>query len=262
ILGTGKVRYYGEPVAIVLAETRTAAADAAAMVEVSYDDLPTVMNAREALAEDAPLVHEGSYDGTEDETFKELTESEEGGEAPHRTNVAHEVNIGWGDVDAAYAQAHLVVENTTHYPMLYGYAMEPYNAVASYSENGLTVVTTAQHPYMVRDDLARIFDLPLSRVRVQAPYLGGGYGTKSYTKVEPMAAVACWLTGRPVKLTLNVEEASYTTRVDDATVTMRTAFDAEGHILARDIDLVMDSGAYADNSPLVMAKSVNRSFGP
>src|SRR5690606_20261225 len=61
---------------------------------------------------------------------------------------------------------------------------------------------------------------------------------------------------------LNVEEAIYTTRVDDATVTMRTAFDAEGHILARDIDLVMDSGAYADNSPLVMAKSVNRSFGP
>jgi CO/xanthine dehydrogenase Mo-binding subunit len=115
---------------------------------------------------------------------------------------------------------------------------------------------------MVRDDLARIFDLPLSRVRVSAPYLGGGYGTKSYTKVEPLACVASWFVGRPVKLTLSVDEAIYTTRVDDAVVDVRSAFDANGHILAREFDVTMDSGAYADNSPLVLAKSVNRCFGP
>jgi len=172
------------------------------------------------------------------------------------------VTIGWGDVDAAFADAHLIVEGQTRYPMLYAYAMEPYNAVASYNDDSLTVVTTAQHPFMVRDDLARIFGLPLARVRVTAPYLGGGYGSKSYTKVEPLAAVASWVVGRPVKLTLTVGEAIYTTRVDDAVVDVRSAFDADGHILAREFDVRMDSGAYADNSPLVMSKSVNRCFGP
>jgi CO/xanthine dehydrogenase Mo-binding subunit len=115
---------------------------------------------------------------------------------------------------------------------------------------------------MVRDDLARVFSLPLARVRVSAPYLGGGYGSKSYTKVEPLAAVASWAVGRPVKLMLTVEEAIYTTRVDDAVIDVRSAFDADGRILAREFDITMDSGAYADNSPLVLAKSVNRCFGP
>lgn len=263
ILATGKVRYFGEPIAIVLAETREAAADAADVIEVSYEELPTVMSAAEALADDAPLVHETQYAATADASFKELTESEDDpAKAPRLTNVAHQVQIGWGDVDGAFADAHLIVEGRTRYPMLYGYAMEPYNAVASYSGDGLTVVTTAQHPFMVRDDLARIFDLPLSRVRVSAPYLGGGYGTKSYTKVEPLACVASWYVGRPVKLVLTVDEAIYTTRVDDAVVDVRSAFDADGRILAREFDITMDSGAYADNSPLVLAKSVNRCFGP
>ncbi|GFG51506.1 aldehyde oxidase [Mycolicibacterium agri] len=261
ILATGKVRYFGEPVAIVVAETRAAATDAADLVEVSYEDLPEVISTAEALAPGAPLVHETTYAPTADATFKELTDADDD-EQPDLTNIAHEVNIGWGDVDAAFADAHLVVESATRYPMLYAYAMEPYNAVASYGDDGLTVITTAQHPFMVRDDLARIFNLPLARVRVTVPYLGGGYGSKSYTKVEPLASVASWAVGRPVKLTLSVEEAIYTTRVDDAVINVRSAFDADGRILARDFDITMNSGAYADNSPLVLAKSVNRCFGP
>jgi CO/xanthine dehydrogenase Mo-binding subunit len=264
ILATGKVRYYGEPVALVVAETLFAAEDGAAAVEVEYEDLVALMNPAEALAQDAPLIHEEFYRAATDESFAAMaaapTPEEEAGE---RDNVAHTVEIGWGDVDAAFADAHLVVEDgPVHYPMLYAYAMEPYNAVADFHDGQLSVVSTAQHPFMVRTDLARIFDLPLSRVRVEAPYLGGGYGSKSYTKVEPMAAVGSWATGRPVKLVLDVEEAIYTTRADSADVTVRSAFDADGTIIAREFDLVLDSGAYADNSPLVLAKAVNRCFGP
>jgi CO/xanthine dehydrogenase Mo-binding subunit len=266
ILAPEKVRYFGEPVAIVLAETLAAASDAAQLVRVEYEDLPAVMTAAEALAEGAPLVHEQAYDATGDDSFKNLTGKKHSVHFPEAegatSNVAHEVDLEWGDVDSARAGAHLVVESTVKFPMLYAYAMEPYNAVASYGEDGLTVVTTAQHPYMVRDDLARIFSLPLSRVRVSAPYLGGGYGSKSYTKVEPLASVASWVAGRPVKLVLSVEEAIYTTRVDDAEIHVRSSFDANGCILSREFDIVMDSGAYADNSPLVLAKAVNRCFGP
>lgn len=266
ILAPDKVRYFGEPVAIVLAETLGAAADAARLVRVDYEDLPSVMTAAEALAPGAPLVHEEPYDATGDDSFKNLTGKKHSMEFPEaegaRTNVAHEVDLEWGDVDAVRERAHLVVESTVHFPMLYAYAMEPYNAVASYGEDGLTVVSTAQHPYMVRDDLARIFDLPLARVRVSVPYLGGGYGSKSYTKVEPLAAVASWAVGRPVKLVLSVEEAIYTTRVDSAEIHVRSSFDDQGCILGREFDIVLDSGAYADNSPLVLAKAVNRAFGP
>lgn len=265
ILADGKVRYFGEPVAIVLAESRGAASDAAGLVRVGYEDLPSVMTAAEALATGAPLVHEHGYDATGDDSFTNLAGRRHDSAFPAeegRTNVCHEVHLAWGDVDAAFAAAHAVVEGTVHFPMLYAYAMEPYNAVASYGDGALTVVSTAQHPYMVRDDLARVFDLPLSKVRVTAPYLGGGYGSKSYTKVEPLAAVASWAVGRPVKLTLSVEESIYTTRVDTAEIRVRSAFDAEGRFLARDFDIVMDSGAYADNSPLVLAKCVNRCFGP
>jgi CO/xanthine dehydrogenase Mo-binding subunit len=266
ILATDKVRYFGEPVAIVLAETLGAASDAARLVRVDYEDLPSVMTAAEALADGAPLVHEQAYDATGDDSFKNLTGKKHSVHYPEaeggHTNVAHEVDLEWGDVDAAREGAHLVVENAVHFPMLYAYGMEPYNSVATYVDGSLTVVSSAQHPYMVRDDLARIFDLPLSKVRVSTPYIGGGYGSKSYTKVEPLAAVASWMVGRPVKLVLSVEEAIYTTRVDSADMHVRSSFDAEGHILAREIDIVMDSGAYADNSPLVLAKAVNRAFGP
>lgn len=263
ILAIDKVRYYGEPIALVVAGDIFQAADAAARVRVEYEDLPAVMTAEEALRPGAALLHERGYGDVEDVSFTMLTHSGEA-EAPPSfdSNVAHEVNIGWGDVDASLAAAPVVVENTTRFPMLYAYAMEPYNAVAAYRNGSLHVHTTAQHPYMVRDDLARVFSLPLSKIRVTVPYVGGGYGSKSYTKVEPLAAVGSWVTGRPVKLVLDVEEAIYTTRVDSAVVTIKSAFTEDGTLLARDIDMVMDSGAYADNGPLVVAKAVNRAFGP
>jgi CO/xanthine dehydrogenase Mo-binding subunit len=140
--------------------------------------------------------------------------------------------------------------------------MEPYNAIASFEEGSLVVHSTAQHPYMVREDLARIFSLPLARVRVIVPYVGGGYGTKSYTKVEPLAALGAWVTGRPVRVALSVEESIHTTRSDSARVRARSAFAADGTLLARDIDVVMNSGAYTDNSPVVCAKLANRCSGP
>lgn len=261
ILAMDKVRYYGEPVALVVADNVLAAADGAALVEIGYDDLPAAMTADAALAEDATLLHDTDYGASGDESFTQMAATP-GESAEVRGNVAHTVNLGWGDVDEALSGAACVVEDEVHYPMLYAYAMEPYNAVATFGDGMLHVVSTAQHPFMVRTDLARIFALPLSRVRVEVPYIGGGYGSKSYTKVEPLAAVAAWKTGQPVKLVLDVEEAIYTTRADAARIRVRSGFDADGRLLARDFDIVLDSGAYADNSPLVLAKAVNRCFGP
>ena len=255
ILAIDKVRYWGEPVALVIGETPAAAADGAETVWVRYENLPTLMTPAEALAPDAPLIHDQSYEHG-DSSFAEAFPGE------RLTNVMHEVEIGWGDVEAGLAAAHLVVENSVRYPMLYAYAMEPYNSLANYRDGELVVYSTAQHPFMVQRDLARIFSLPLARVRVISPFIGGGYGSKSYTKIEPLAAAGSWYSRRPVKIVLDVEESIYTTRADAAQVTVRTGFSEDGRMVTRDFEIVLDSGAYVDNSPLVLAKAVNRCFGP
>ncbi|MYB85706.1 MAG: xanthine dehydrogenase family protein molybdopterin-binding subunit [Acidimicrobiaceae bacterium] len=254
ILAEGKVRYYGEPVAVVVAETPHQAADAAELVWVDYDDLPALTDAVTALASDV-LIHEQSY-VEPGQKFLDVAP------AASTDNIAHRNELAWGDAEAALAAAATVVETTTTFPLVYGYAMETYNALADWQPGSLHVVSTAQHPLMVRRELARMFSLPLAAVRVEVPYIGGGYGSKSYTKLEPLAAAASWAAGRPVKVTTDVEAAMYTTRADGALVTVRTGFDADARICARDIDIRFDTGAYADNSPLVLTKSINRSFGP
>jgi CO/xanthine dehydrogenase Mo-binding subunit len=259
ILATDKVRYYGEPVALVVATSVLAASDAAQLVSIKYTELPAVMTADAALEKGAQLIHENDYGNSGDESFAAITESLD---EDVRDNCACDLSLEWGDVDAAFSAATTIVEDTTNYPMLYAYAMEPYNAVADFRDGSLHVITSAQHPFMVRNDLARVFALPLSRVRVEVPYVGGGYGSKSYTKIEPLAAVGSWVTGRPVKVVLDVEESIYTTRADSAQVRVRSAFSDDGLILAREFDIVMNSGAYADNSPFVLEKAVNRCFGP
>ncbi|MBO0829253.1 MAG: molybdopterin-dependent oxidoreductase [Streptosporangiales bacterium] len=254
ILALDRVRYYGEPVALVLAEDRHAAADAAALVEVEYDELPAVLDVEAALADGAPLVHEHSYSG---DSITPVTATGDG-----ESNVVAVSERHWGNPDRALAEAHVVVETRTHHPMLYAYAMEPYNAVASFTDGSLEVIAPAQHPFMVARDLARVFGLPHSRVRVTSPFIGGGYGSKSYTKIEPLAAVGAWWTNRPVRVALDVEESIYTTRADSADVRVRSGFTVDGRLLVRDVDVVLDTGAYADNSPQVLQKAVARCFGP
>jgi len=255
VLAIGKVRYHGEPVVLVVAETRLDAAEAADLVEVIYEDLPSVIDGDEALADGAPILHETRGERVGDEGMDQ-------GEGDIVGNVCAISRVAWGDVDAAFAKAHLVIEGEYRYPMLYGYAMEPYNSLAYFDQGDLVVHSSAQHVYMVRRDLARMFGLALSRVRVSAPYVGGGYGTKSYTKVEGMTAMGAYFTGRAVKLDLSVEEAMLTTRSDGAHIRARSAFDRDGMLLAREFNIVMNSGAYTDNSPLVNSKTANRCFGP
>jgi CO/xanthine dehydrogenase Mo-binding subunit len=254
ILAIDKVRYHGEPIALVIAESIHAAHDAAELVWVVYDELPVLTTSAEALVS-STRIHDVSYtDPTKG--FLDVAPVEHGG------NVAHSAELGWGDVESAMQSASVTVENTVRFPLTYAYAMETYNATADWQPGQLHVISTAQHPLMVRKELANIFELPLSAVRVEVPYIGGGYGSKSYTKLEPLASVGSWFVGRPVKVTTDVEGAINTTRADGATITVRSGFDDDGLIVGRDIEIELDSGAYADNSPLVLTKCVHRAFGP
>jgi CO/xanthine dehydrogenase Mo-binding subunit len=255
LIASGKVRFAGEPVVGVVAEDRVSAAEAAALVHVEYEPLPFVTEVEDALAPDAPIIHEVPGRQRPHRGFHEDIERS-------HPNVCSFSRQHWGDVEASFAGADLVVEGEYRYPMCYAYAMEPYTAIASWSGRQLTVWTSAQHPYMVREDLAHCFRLPLSSVRVIVPYVGGGYGSKSYTKIEPLVAALALRAGRPVRLALSVEEAILTTRGDSAIVRLRTGFDRDGRIVARAASILLNTGAYAENSPLVGRKAANRLGGP
>lgn len=255
LIATGKVRFAGEPVVGVVAEDAATANEAVRMILVDFERLEPVVTVEGALAEGAAIVHEEAGEQRPHRGFEEDIERD------HR-NVCSSSRQHWGDIDAAFARADLVLEGEFRYPMCYAYAMEPYTTVASWAEDSLTVWTSAQHPYMVREDLARCFGLTLSNVRVIVPYVGGGYGSKSYTKIEPLTAALALRAGRPVRLALNVDDAILTTRGDAARVRIASAFDKDGHLLGRRAEILLNTGAYAENSPLVARKAANRLGGP
>ncbi len=256
LLAIEKVRYAGEPVAAVVATDERTAFEALEFIDVKYQELKGVFTPEEAMAADAPLLHEKKFEAGALRGFEGDVTAGKG------TNICQTHKIQWGDVEKAFKEAASVVEGNYYFPMTYAYAMEPYVAIADVTDQGVIIYSSAQHPFMVRHDLKSIFNLPVSKVRLIVPFVGGGYGSKSYTKVEPLTAACSWKAKRPVKLQLTVEEAMLTTRSDDAYTWMRTAADANGKIIARQAKIVMNTGAYAENSPLVVEKSTNRCVGP
>lgn len=255
MIATGKVRFAGEPVVGVVAEDAVTAEEALRLVSVEYEPLPFVTAPDAALADGAPIIHEQPGEQRAHRGFAEDI-------ARTHPNVCSESRQSWGEIELAFGDAHLVVEGEYRYPRSYAYAMEPYTALARWDEGELTVWTSGQHPYMVREDLAQCFDLPLAAVRVIVPYVGGGYGSKSYTKIEPLTAALALRAGRPVRLGLTIEESILTTRGDAAIVRLRSAFDRDGLILGRQATILLDTGGYAENSPLVGRKAANRLGGP
>jgi len=256
LIAVDKVRYAGEPVAAVVAQDERTAFEALEFIDVKYDELKAVLTPKEALDKGAALLHERTFEAGALRGFEGEVAAGRG------SNICQESHLKWGDVEAAFARAAAVVEGEYYFPMAYAYAMEPYVAIAEVSENGVTIYSSAQHPFMVRHDLTTVFKLPVSQIRLIVPFVGGGYGSKSYTKIEPLVAACAWKAQRPVKLQLSVEEAMLTTRSDDALTWMRTAVDAHGKIIARQARIYMNTGAYAENSPLVCEKATNRTVGP
>ena len=256
ILAMEKVVYAGEAVVAVVAEDPATAQRAAELVEVAYDELEPVMTPEAALREGAPLIHEEPHEIGHAPGHINLE-----GRAPGTNRLTNDI-VQWGDIDAAFAKAARVIEGEYYYPMSFVYTMEPYASIADYRGGEITIYTTGQHTYTTRRDIADIFDMPLSKVRIATPYVGGGFGSKSYSKVEPLAAVCSWKVGRPVKVELTVEETVLTTRALDARVWLKTAVDADGRLIARQARVLMNAGAFSQNAMLVSAKTSTRLVGP
>ncbi|MGH7823564.1 MAG: xanthine dehydrogenase family protein molybdopterin-binding subunit [Candidatus Binatia bacterium] len=257
IVAVDKVRYVGDPVAAVLAADPATAEEALELIDVEYEELPKVTGIDEAIAEGAPMVHEG------DVARAELRGSTYG--APERfkgTNVCYYFGYERGNLEAAFKQADFVFEDTFRFHKVQHYSLEPHTNIAYYDGEKFTIWSSCQDPFTLRDHLSGIFRLPLSRIRVIVPYVGGGYGGKLYVKAEPIAAALSWKTGRPVKLVLSIGESFKTVTRHGARVKLKTGIMRDGRLVARECQIFTDTGGYADAGPRVTQKAGYRSLGP
>src|SRR6266513_2652969 len=214
ILAIDKVHYVGEPVAVVLAADPHVAEEAAQLIVADYEELPAVFDEIEA-ADNKALVHDELKPAG---TFADLKHLK----GRKGTNIALDFKLRRGDVDKAFAQAAHVFEHTFHTQKVLHLPFEPFATIAEAKDDGLTLYTASQSPSFVRIEIARLLGWPENRVRVKVPFLGGGYGAKLYIKLEALVAVLSLLTRRPVKISLTMEEQSFTITKHASTFRIKT----------------------------------------
>jgi CO/xanthine dehydrogenase Mo-binding subunit len=254
VVALGQVRFPGEPVAVVAAESQAAADAAVTLIDVAYDELPIAASLETALAPDAPLVHEKRARPGAAHGLGDLPDAD--------GNTCYSYSFRRGDTGRAFADAAVVVEGEYTFPAVYQYSMETHTTIAHWHGGELTLWSSCQHPFLVRQEIAALFGLPLEAVRIIVPFLGGGFGSKSYTKMEPLTAAIARKAGRPVRILNAVHESMITTRRHGMTARMRTAAAADGTLLGRECQAWLDTGAYADNGPRVTATAGDAAPGP
>ncbi|HEY2989853.1 MAG TPA: xanthine dehydrogenase family protein molybdopterin-binding subunit [Candidatus Binatia bacterium] len=257
IVAVEKVRHVGDPVAAVAALSVDAAEEALRAIEVDYEELPAVLNVAEAIKPDATLVHESVK--LPPSGFADLAELK----PVEGTNVCTHFRLNRGDIQKGFAAADHIFEDTFTLPATQHSFLETHACIASIEPGGrITVWATTQNPFVVRTQLANIFKVPVAKVRVIVPYLGGGYGGKVYPKVEPITVALAQKAGRPVRLVLTREEVFYTITKHAAVIRMKTGVKNDGALVARECEIHLDTGAYAEIGPRVAKKSGYTAAGP
>ncbi|HHY38500.1 MAG TPA: molybdopterin-dependent oxidoreductase [Clostridia bacterium] len=231
------VRYVGDRVAAVAADDPDTAERALKLIKVEYEELPAVFDPEEALSPEAFPIHPGG-------------------------NLVGEMLAECGDVDRAMAEADLVVEDRIKTPRVHHGALEPHVCLADYGPDGkLTVFAASQTIFSVRLILSEILGLPLNKIRVIKPTLGGGFGGKIELVLEPVTALLSLRTGRPVRIELSRKEVMVSTRTRYSSVFyIKTGVMRDGTLVAQDIKAVWDCGAYATSAFNVPGAMMEKAF--
>ena len=243
-----KLRFIGDRVAVVAAETLRIAEGALQLIEVEYEVLPAVLDLEEAMKPGAPIIHDekdasGIYDASR--------------------NLAACKAVGYGDVEQGFREADLIVENTYRTQRQKHCALETHGSVAYLDEQGrLVVITSTQVPFHTRRQLAYMLEMPMSQIRVIKPRIGGGFGNKQGTFMEDLVSVLALRTRRPVKLIFDrAEEFHQGYMRHPAIVRLKTGVKKDGAIVAQKMDVLADTGAYGDHA-LSLPTSAGRKILP
>ena len=239
VIALNRVIFAGQPVAAVAALDRATAEEALTKIHVDYEELPAVISVEDAMADGAPRLHD----------FAE------------RNLCAHHELVK-GDVEKGFAEADLIVEDEFDFPMIYHYSMEPHTAIAQVDGDGITIWTSTSQAFGVRQDVADVFHAPLSKVRVHVNFVGGAYGSKSGGKIEPLVAALAHKAQRPVRVVTSVAEAMVTCRRHAITCKVKTGVKKDGTLVAKQADIFLNTGAYAETGPTVAGRTLTRILGP
>jgi CO/xanthine dehydrogenase Mo-binding subunit len=235
------VRFVGDQVAAVVAETPQQASHAAGLIEVDYQHLPIITTPEEALAAKAPTLHENFPD-----------------------NIAHSIHLHRGDTDSVLDKAALVFENEYHTPMQEHAYLELEAGLAYTDDQGRVVVRAAgQNPHDDQLQIAKALDLPLERVRVIFGPVGGAFGGREDISIQIVLALAAWKLGRPVKISWSRSE-SILGHCKRHAMTIRHRWSAEedGYITAAEVEILIDAGAYIYTSNSVLETLHSTCIGP
>ncbi len=242
-----KVRFVGDRVAAVAAETEEAAREALRLIEVDYEVLPAVLSPEEALAAGAPAIHdeddaEGIYD------------------AQH--NIAAAVDIPVGDIERGFAESDVIVEASCEIPYSQHVALEPHCVIAYFDEDGRLVLrTSTQVPFHVRRIVARVVGLPMEKIRVVKPRIGGGFGSKQEVILEPVAAALALRAGRPVVMALDRAEVFTATRTrHPMRVRVKLGAKKDGTLHAIEMEALSNTGAYGAHSLTVLSNTGSKTL--
>lgn len=235
ILCEDRVRFIGDEVAAVAAETPEIAEEAINSIEVQYEELPAVFDPISALDSNAPKIHE-------------------------RGNLSYSKLFNIGNVDEAFKQSGLLfVEADFTTQKAAHVCLEPRGCVAEWNAatNDLVITATTQAPHTLKQELGRTLNIPSSKIRVLYPASGGGFGSKLVmSPIEPIAALLSKRSGRPVKIVNTREEEFTVSRTDyPYKMSIKMGFTREGRIVGVDSKIIVDNGAYNDKGPAVLARS-------
>jgi CO/xanthine dehydrogenase Mo-binding subunit/aerobic-type carbon monoxide dehydrogenase small subunit (CoxS/CutS family) len=219
------VRFVGDRVAAVAAESPDIAKKAVNLIKVEYEALPVITDVEEAIKPEAWPIHEGG-------------------------NIVGTSRAEAGNVDEAFQECDYVFEDRYTTQAIHHAAIEPHVAIADFAPNGkLTVYSPCQNTFAFRVIMSRIFGLSYNRIRMVAPAIGGAFGGKLEVTVEPVAAVLSQMTGKPVKVEYNRKESILSTRVRHASVNyVKTGFMKDGTLKAVDFKVYTNTGAYASSA--------------
>jgi len=241
VLATQKVRYIGDAVAAVAAVDEDTADEALGLIEVEYEELPAVFDVEEAMRAGAPLVHEDMTQYTCRDVYLSSWSPVPG------TNIIHRAANERGDVEAALKRSDYVFDDTFRSSQIHHCYMEPHAAVAVNQAGSATVWSCSQEVFLLRTILAETFDMPESKLRVICTKVGGGFGGKIDPRLEPCAVALALKTAKPVKIVMTrAEEFTASAGSTPAIARVRTGVKKDGTLVARDVELIWDTGAYRE----------------
>ena len=241
VLARDKVRYVGEAVAAVAAVDLETADEALNAIRVDYEELTPVFDAREALRDDAPRIHEDLANYQQSAYITRFIQP-----IPN-TNVASHIKLRKGDIEAGFKLANVVLEDTFYSPRIHHCYMEPHAVLAQYGRDKITVWSNGQRAFDIRTYMADLFGLPMSKVRIINTMIGGGFGGKITAKLEPIAVALSRKSRRPVKLVLTrQEEFQGFGGAHSAWVKIKSGATKDGKLTAREMEVIWDAGAAAD----------------